>query len=219
MKKLLRVITDEIIRLDVDGSILENVVLKELVANVLFRLSTETIFEKKHKTWLELVFGEESPIKVGNLGMGSKTSGRETWYDMPDSRLRGCSPPCACDSGSPPCDNGSPPLDSDVNVIGHDEPSAETDGTSTNTEFKVRAEGLSRCVATAVIASFTEKRLHPHKNAMVPTILINSRTVRIILYDCKEDVLLVSDEVDLFTDNGKVDHVAILFLWFFINHR
>lgn len=210
MKKLLRVITDEIIRLDVDGSIVENIVLKELVANVLFRLSTETILEKKHKTWLELVFGEESPIRVGNLGMGSKASGRETWYGMPDSRLRGC---------SPPCDSGSPPHDSDVNVIAHDKPSAETDGTSTNTEFQVRGEGLSQCVATAVVASFTEKRLHPHKNAMVPTILINSRTVRIILYDCEEDVLLVSDKVDLFTDNGKVDRVVILFLWFFINHK
>ncbi len=63
-------------------------------------------------------------------------------------------------------------------------------------------------------------------NPMVPTILINGISFRIILYDCEKDVLLVSNTVYYREENEitqlgkkKKKKLGTLLLWLIINHR
>ena len=187
------------VKLHVDSDSLENVVMRELIKSVLHPLSTETIMEKKYRTWIEDEFPHRPrSLLTGFLGMGSK----DTWHGQPDARIRGSSPVL------------------EVDVVGFDdEDEAETDAATTPVEGKRKAKKLSQSIATTVVSSFTEKKLHPSENALVPSILINCRYVRVLLYDCQKDVLLISAPVDLVNNRQHVIKSTILFLWLFINHR
>lgn len=186
------------VKLHIDSDSLENVVMRELIKSVLHPLSTETIMEKKYRTWIEDEFPHRPrSLLTGFLGMGSK----DTWHGQPDARIRGSSPVL------------------EVDVVGFDEDEAETDAATTPVEGKRKAKKLSQSIATTVVSSFTEKKLHPSENALVPSILINCRYVRVLLYDCQKDVLLISAPLDLVNNRQHVIKSTILFLWLFINHR
>ena len=61
---------------------------------------------------------------------------------------------------------------------------------------------LYQAFGTCVVASFTEKLLHPDMSALVPTIIINDQQFRVCLYDCEKDVLLLSDVIDIYMWGG-----------------
>ena len=47
---------------------------------------------------------------------------------------------------------------------------------------------LPQVITTCVVASFTEKKLHPEKQALIPTILMDQNQFRVCLYNCEKDV-------------------------------
>lgn len=159
---LLDVIRSKII-IDTDTAYERNLVL-ELMVKVIKYLTTCSMLESRHKSYVKArqeVEGTNLGIIVKPLGIGSKERGKETWYGSPDGRTRGVSPG-VCDSSS-----------SEVNVIGFDERPPETDGCSSNIEFKLRVRKLSQKFATAVVGSFTENNLHPNLNSLVPTLVFS----------------------------------------------
>lgn len=191
---------------------LEKHLVLELMGKVMQHLSVGCSIEIKHKSLMAAMVEESSELEtvaVQPLGIGSKEYGKQTWYGSPDGRTRGVPPV--------PGNNFS-----DVNIFGIDQPMPETDSCSSNVEFKLRLKLLSQMVGIAVVGAFTEHNLHPQQNPLIPTLVINSSTVMIVLYDCKNDILLISEKVDLFSDDGphnKVKKSVLLFIWLFINHR
>lgn len=55
-----------------------------------------------------------------------------------------------------------------------------------------------------------------YTQTLVPCILTNCHYIRVVLYDCVNDVLLITDLRD---DRDDISKGAILLLWLFINHR
>lgn len=79
-------------------------------------------------------------------------------------------------------------------------------------------EHIGQLVATAVVSSFTEHNLNPSMNPVVPTIWINRNAFRICLYDCVNDVLLLSQPKSL-TTKGTISRTAMLIMWLIVHHR
>ena len=79
-------------------------------------------------------------------------------------------------------------------------------------EQPVNLEGSKRhfeqLVATCVVNSFTEANLNPG----IPTILFNRSNYRICLYNCENDVLLLSEPKNL-TTRGCFSRTGVLLLW------
>lgn len=73
-------------------------------------------------------------------------------------------------------------------------------------------------VSTTVVNSFTEARLHPELNPVVPTILFDQFAFKICPSDCLNDILLTSDPRPLTIKQG-ISRTAILLLWLTVNHR
>ncbi len=71
---------------------------------------------------------------------------------------------------------------------------------------------------SVVLSSFVEHNLHKDLNSLVPLFLLNCQSLQILMYDCKTDVLLISDKF-FFRDNIEVNKGFILLLFIFINHR
>ncbi len=192
------------IKLNIHARFLESDNMREIVQNVLKELTVSVTLEsRKHASWVEVEFEDEdnTQVSVAHLGMGHKGS---TWYGSPDARLRGFVP------------------ENEVIVISHHSEEPETDGASLNLELKRTIKKISQTIATTVLASFTEKNLHPTLNPLVPCILIDCRYIQIVMYDCDADVLLISEKNELMDENDEdelVSKSAILLLWLFINHR
>jgi len=49
-----------------------------------------------------------------------------------------------------------------------------------------RESNLAQAIGTGVVASFTAKAHHPEQNALIPTVLIDDKEFRVILYDCEK---------------------------------
>ena len=73
-------------------------------------------------------------------------------------------------------------------------------------------------VGTCVVASFTAKARHPEQKALVPTVLIDEKQLRVCLYDCEKDILLISTRKPLAT-KGELSRSGMALLWLVINHR
>ena len=89
---------------------------------------------------------------------------------------------------------------------------------STSLEVLTRESNLAQAIGTGVVASFTAKARHPEQNALVPTVLIDDKEFRVILYDCEKDILLVSISKVL-AAKGTLSRSAMALLWLVINHR
>ena len=85
-------------------------------------------------------------------------------------------------------------------------------------EAKSQVKHCFQAIGIVVLSSFIENNLHPLLNSMVPRILVNCKTVQVLLYDCRKDVLFITEKVR-FIKEGQVIPNAILFMWFYINHR
>ena len=188
------------IKLEIEKECLQKLVVEELVSKLFKKITSSIVLEKNHSEWLSEEFNECNDITIDYIGLGCN---RTTWYGTPDARLRG--------------------FYTDCNVLlshdDDDDDSPESDGGSMLMEVKRKYQRSSQAIGTAVLSSFTEHKLHPSQNSLVPTILINCYTAEIYLYDCVSDKLLISESVKIKTTDDRVTKSGILFLWLFINHR
>ena len=86
------------------------------------------------------------------------------------------------------------------------------------TDISDGTTNLPQAIATCVISSFTERKLHPRLQSCVPTILFDEMQFRVIMYDCEMDVLLISEAIDLET-RSHLSQSAMTVLWLVLNHR
>ncbi len=198
LNPLLRTLKDKSIRLDNDEESIESQVLHEYVDKIFQYISSSITLEPRiHHVWVDSVFYNNDKVVCGNLGMGCNES---TWYDTVDGRLRGQDP-----------DGGSTSL-----IAVRDE--VESDGSSMVFEIKIKSLHLSQAIGSVVLSSFVEHNLHKDLNSLVPLFLLNCQSLQILMYDCKADVLLISDKF-FFRENYEVNKGFILLLFIFINHR
>ena len=127
-----------------------------------------------------------------------------TWHGTPDVRVRGA--PFV--------------LQRKEESEESDTESITSDGATTTFEAKKNflPSNLPQTISTCVVSSSTEKRLHPDLPAIVPTILIDEHQFQVCLYDCENDVLLISEPVEL-AKKGGLSSSGMAILWLVINHR
>ena len=141
-------------------------------------------------------------ISVSHLGIGDVLL---TWHGTPDAR-------CRAEGGS------LTHVITSGDAAGHESP-----GDSFIVEAKRLQAGpllnnLMQFSAETIISAFIEHNLHPNLNAMVPSVLINSRNFVIALYDVISDTLLVSEEVQ-WRDNVHIIPSGVMMLWAVFHHR
>lgn len=179
--------------------------VKEICSKILVPLcaSNEVTLESRCKD-----ISTSPGLNWAHLGMGDLS----TRHGTPDVRVRGCEFVVR-------------------NVLNEEENDIETemcesgdetssDGGSTPIEVKLSymVSHMPQTIATCVVSSFTERCLHPRKQVVVPSILIARNQFRVCLYDCKRDVLLIS-EPKLLATKEQLSRSAVAFLWLVINHR
>ena len=181
------------------GTFEESDVLLAITEHILIPLcaTNEIFLEKKHK-YRDLIF---QGVSTKLLGMGTT----KTWHGTPDARVRGF--------------NLVLPHNGDNNEDNGDSDS-DSDGETTAIEAKTQMtpSNLPQTIATCVVSSFIDKSLHPGLSNLVPTILIDHMCFQICLYDCVEDVLLLSQKISL-ASNGVLSSKGMAALWMVINHR
>ena len=173
----------------------EEQIMVHIAHYILVGLCSEVTLEKRYSKRLG-AHAEE--IQSTHIGIGSIN----TWHGTPDGRVRGC------------------------NIVfpGTDEEDASSrssEGNTTPLEAKLSIKlwtNISQLVSTCVTSSFTEHNLHPRKNTLVPTILIDANVVQVCLYDCEHDVLLVSQQNNI-CNSGRLSTTGAFFIWLTINHR
>lgn len=187
---------------------LESVVFPEIVKVIFSPISKSVVLEEKYKN----VEG----VQTENLGMGAY----ETWHGCPDGRVRGFTY------------DENTEVDTEVISVypspaGDDDEEGEvnpntSDGTTTSIDGKraLGVEHVSQLVATNVISSFVENNNHPTLNPLIPSIMVGCNSFEVSLYDCKRDILLISNWINMLCDsNDGVKRSALLLIWIFINHR
>ena len=173
----------------------EKQVVLDICTQILMPLcrEEEVIVEMKYRS-----FQNRAVPRCGYIGMGSTA----TWHGTPDVRVRGADVVIAEEGAEVTTD------------------SDESAGATMNVEAKVNfgVAHLPQLITTCVVASFTEKRLHPALQALVPTLLMEQNRFRVCLYHCDKDLLLLSQPTWL-AEDGALSKVGLAFLWLVINHR
>lgn len=86
VETLLRMLKSKVV-LRVDSSILEKVVMREMVKKLLGPLSVNVKLEKRvHGGWVRANYGVDGKVQAECLGMGCESA---TWYGSVDARLGG----------------------------------------------------------------------------------------------------------------------------------
>ena len=180
------------------STINEKVVVVNLAKQVPIPLFGRVELEKSYRALL----GNPPFFHLENLGVGSVN----TWHGQTEVRVNGC-----VAISTPDADEYDSDDDLDPDPPSHD----------ISLEGKLRIvdhANLPQLVSTCVVNSFTEARLNPKLNPVVPTILFDRFTFKICLYDFLNDILLISDPRPLTTKHG-ISRTAMLLLWLTVNHR
>ena len=199
---------------------IEKDVMVAVCQNIFVPLSSrcnEVVLEKGYR---KLVSESGLGLETDEIGMGTW----DTWHGTADVRVKGCEVVCrrvsrmelADDEDEEEDDTGS----GDEATSSGTKGATRSDGATAmiEGEKKTNSSNLAQVVATCVISSFTEKKLHPTQQALVPTVLIDLSGYQVCLYDCVLDVLLISTPKSLSNKNG-LSRSALLLLWLTINHR
>ena len=138
-------------------------------------------------------------IERTHIGIGSA----QTLHGYPDSRVRA--------------------KNSEVHLISHENDASESpvsDGDSIIIEGKRSTVtfNVHQLIATTIVASFTEMNLHPDQNPLIPVIMICVPQAKICFYDCKNDLLIMSETFN-WVDRGKLRKLHMLLVWLAIHHR
>lgn len=183
---------------DIWESSLEAPLFLSLAKAILVHLSNQMML---NKSYVQLLKKSPHPLfSIANLGMGSFS----TWHGIPDARIRATS--------------------GELNLMSTNDINYTSDGDSIVVEAKkkMKPQDASQLIALSVISSFTEHNLHQDLNPMVPSLLINSSSMQICLFDCVNDLLLITGKIQLvdFNQLAPVINVpALWLLWFMIHHR
>lgn len=171
-------------------------ILRPLCREVILEISYTKALQKRPVPGLE----------ARHIGMGSLN----TWHGSPDARVRGTEVVFRRETDET----------YEVSQIPSDNESDASDGATTCIETKIMAKdaNLHQAIGTCVVASFTEKTLHPNMTALVPTVLIDKTQFRVILYDCQRDILLISTSKCLATKD-TLSQSGMALLWLTLNHR
>ncbi len=147
-------------------------------------------------------------VHVGTIGLGST----KTWHGTPDVRVRGTN---IVVSGMEMEEDETE--DEEERKVEED---SDSDGMTVLLEVKssMRAAHMPQAISICITSSFIENNLHEDMDPTVPTILIDGSKFRVILYNCVEDVLLISETKDLRTGD-RLSSTGVAFLWIVINHR
>ena len=185
------------------SEVTEKIIVVNLVKHLLVPLFGPVYLEKGYRSLIKQVGMLAPDVTVTDLGVG----GVNTWHGSTEVRVKGC-----------------PAI---VTLEGLGEGYEEnSDGETDDVEQSVSFEGkiqtsqrhIGQLVATCVVNSFTEANLNPGLNPVTPTILFNRSSYRICLYDCNNDVLLLSEPKNL-TTRGGLSRTGALLLWLTVNHR
>jgi len=165
--------------------------------------NNEVILDRTYRSYLKDL-GTNSGLTSDSIGCGSS----DTWHGSPDARVRG------------------------TEVIGHDFIDADdgsdkdeeisdtrNDISTGTTKLRSQTKHLQQLVATCVVYSFIENNLHKQLPSIVPCILIDPNGFSICFYDCIDDILLISQIVQLQSTTNSLSSSAVLLLWLTINHR
>ena len=194
---LLTVLSKSKLTLDCTPPHSERIVVKQIIS-YFKALSTSITLEKK----MFKNFRNDDQIKTGHLGIGNDST---TWYGTPHGRIRGHS---SSSDVSFVCDENE----------AYDSESSASSSSGTSSTFEVKKHA-SQAIGTAVTSSFVENNLHRKLNPLVPCLLLNCYTVQVYMYDCVNDVLIISDKITFRQDDDTIQKSALLFIWVFINHR
>ena len=175
----------------------------------------EVILEQTYTKYIQSLGQGSDGLKACNIGFGSF----QTWHGSPDARVRGTEVIHSSDSTTEentmdPAHNSDNSADSADSII--------SNGLTTVIEAKLQwnKHHMPQMVSTCVVSSFIENNLHSNYPSIVPTILIDVKRFMVCLYDCNEDVLLISRPVQLQSKRRQaLSRSAVLFLWLVINHR
>lgn len=195
-----------------------------IAKKVIIPLFGHICFERNYKQ----VEGQLNGAEVKLIGIGDKSG----WYGTPDFRVRCCNFVRTDLNLIEEDQENSENSESEEDRPSYTHISASSAGGSSSEierpltthiywegkqEINFR-EQIGQLVATAVVCSFTEHKLDASKNPAVPTIWINKAAFRICLYDCVNDVLLLSEAKSL-TTNGTISRTAMFILWLLVHHR
>ena len=220
----------------------EKAVVYNLSRHVLIPLFGGVELEKGYGPFLSKV-GKLASCTVNSLGIGSVN----TWHGKSELRIQGCdaiSTPYPLNDEDEVYEDevGEDEDEGDEDEVGEDEVYEDEDEgdededegdedehevdearlphvISLDGKLKINERRhLAQLAATCVVNSFLERNLHPDVNPMVPTILFNRKAFLICLFDCKNDVLLISDP-KLLSTRGGISRTGVLLLWLVVNHR
>ena len=186
------------------SGVTEKIIVLNLVKNLLVPLFGPVDLETGYQSLVERVGMSGPDVTVTDLGMGAV----HTWHGSTEVRVKGC--PATVESLGNSCEENS---DEETDDVDSPEQSVSFEG-----KIQVSNRPFEQLVATCVVNSFTEANLNPELNPVIPTILFNRSNYRICLYDCKNDVLLLSEPKNL-TTRGCFSRTGALLLWLTVNHR
>ena len=97
-----------------------------------------------------------------------------TWHGTPDVRVRGAEVVVEY------VDEGD-----EIDLIDSD---GRINGATSNIEAKIlyNTANLPQVISICVVSYFTKAKLHPDKQPLVPTVLIDQHKFRVCLYDCEK---------------------------------
>lgn len=175
--------------------------------NILSKLGNNVTLS--HETFQSMVKEDHQPsnVFVGKLGMGTPF----TWHGYPDARVRAHSG----DTNLITMEKKDNPDDSPTSTLGD---SCLVEGKIGGQQFNI-----NQLIATTVVSSFIEHNLHGDVNPLTPVIMIGAPKAQICLYDCQQDVLLLSEKfewvVDTDEDCPAIISAGLLLIWMTIHHR
>lgn len=183
-----------------------------LCERILLPLFGEVTLEKRYQKKVCNLSG----ARAEHIGMGAKN----TWHGTPDLRVKGCdllmtADPLVAEDEAEESDEESQHSPAIASPLDSASPTSVV-----NFEGKINMKKchLDQLIATGVVSAFTEHKLNPKLNPLVPTILINKTGFRICLYDSINDVLLISKVKNLIKD-WRLSRSGLLLLWIVVHHR
>ena len=187
----------------------ERDVMLAIAKNILVNLSPDVIMEKRYREAVNSILAKDPtlPLDTSNLGMGHLGA----WHGTIDTRVMGSIVICQGDVMHEDEEDGVYEDEVFFDMI---------EESTTNLEGKISYgwANLPQAIAISVVSSFTIKGLSDSSCVFVPTILIDKKSFKIILYDCERDVLLLSNAVPLGL-GGHLSQTAMATLWAVFNHR
>ena len=188
------------------SDVTEKLLVVNLIKHLLVPLFGPVDVEKGYGSLVEQVGLLGPDVTLTDLGVG----GVHTWHGSTEVRVKGCPAIVTLEGLGGGYEENSDGETDDADIP---EQSVSFEG-----KIRSRKRHIGQLVKTCVVNAFTEANLNPDLDPVVPTILFNRSSYRLCLYDCQNDVLLLSEPKNL-TTRGGLSRTGALLLWLTVNHR